>query len=188
MLFLMGRSFYPHEGALGNGSCPHHPRRSSADGRRFPAGRVRRAFLAQHPPHPAGIYPRDRPCDLGDRQEVRNAGSDRALDEIERLASWLDDRFRVPGTNIRFGLDALIGLVPGVGDSATFLVSAWLIVRARSLGLPGGVVARMALNVAIDLVIGTIPLLGDLFDLGFKANRRNVALVRRHLERRAQAG
>jgi hypothetical protein len=103
------------------------------------------------------------------------------LRRLEWLADLLDSRFRIPGTEIRIGLDPLIGLVPAVGDGASLLVSAYLVLRARRLGLPRRVLARMVLNLAIDGLVGTVPVLGDIFDIGFKANRRNIALVRRFL-------
>lgn len=121
---------------------------------------------------------------------MTSAGPQAQIERLERLAGWLDDRFRIPGTGLRFGLDALIGLVPGIGDTATAVSAAYLIARAAGLGVPRRILLRMAANAAIDLLVGTIPLLGDLFDIGFKANRRNVALLRRHagrLRRRAGA-
>ncbi|GLK77101.1 hypothetical protein GCM10008171_23550 [Methylopila jiangsuensis] len=102
------------------------------------------------------------------------------LDDLERLATLLDSRWRIPGTNWRFGLDAAVGLAPGVGDLAMGLVSAYMIKRASDLGAPGHVLARMVGNVALDTVVGSIPLLGSVFDVAFKANRRNMRLLRRH--------
>lgn len=101
--------------------------------------------------------------------------------EMEELADLLDSRFRVPGTSIRFGLDSLLGLVPGVGDGATAIAALYVVLRAHRLGVPRHLVLRMLGNVGLDALVGTIPLVGDLFDLGFKANRRNVALAKRHL-------
>jgi hypothetical protein len=103
---------------------------------------------------------------------------------LENLADWMDSRFRLPGTNIRFGLDSLLGLIPGLGDGVLALPSAYVVLAAHRLGVSPLVLARMAGNVGIDMVIGAIPVLGDLFDVGFKANRRNVALLRRHLSER----
>ena len=102
---------------------------------------------------------------------------------IEALATLLDTAFIIPGTNLRFGIDALIGLVPGIGDAVTTAVSLWLVKEARALGAPGHLVARMLGNIAIDGVVGAVPLLGDAFDLVWKSNRRNMHLLRRHLER-----
>jgi hypothetical protein len=101
---------------------------------------------------------------------------------VEALATLLDTALVVPGTNLRFGFDALIGLVPGIGDAVTMAVSLWLVKEARALGAPGHLVARMLGNIAIDSVVGAVPLLGDAFDLVWKSNRRNLHLLRRHLE------
>lgn len=109
------------------------------------------------------------------RQEAR-------LAEIEFLARLLDDRFRIPGTSIRFGLDGLVGLIPGLGDASTTVAALFLVYRARQLGVPKVVVARMVANVLADMTIGAIPLLGDIFDIAFKVNRRNLDLMRRHVE------
>lgn len=99
------------------------------------------------------------------------------LAHLRQLANVLDTAIRVPGTNIRLGLDALLGLVPGVGDVTTGLAALFVILSAARMGVPAPVLARMIANVAIDTAIGTIPLLGDLFDVGWKANSRNVALA-----------
>lgn len=93
----------------------------------------------------------------------------------------MDEAFRVPGTDIRFGLDPLLGLIPGVGDTAAGLVSVYLIGKARTLGVPFSTLLCMTWNMLVDWVIGSIPLLGDAFDVEFKANRRNVELIKRHL-------
>lgn len=105
------------------------------------------------------------------------------LDQIERLTQFLDEAFRIPGTNIRVGWDMLIGLVPGIGDVATAAMSAYLIHQARQAGASKWVIARMMGNVGLDLAVGAIPLLGDTFDLFFKSNRRNARLLKRHLDR-----
>jgi len=105
------------------------------------------------------------------------------LDELDRLARLLDSQWRVPGTGLTFGVDAVAGLVPGIGDLATGAVSAWIIHTAWRLGATRGVMGRMIANVVLDTAIGAIPLAGSVFDLFFKANNRNMALLRRHLER-----
>ncbi|WGH77931.1 DUF4112 domain-containing protein [Jannaschia ovalis] len=102
------------------------------------------------------------------------------LARLERLAVQLDSRFRLPGTRIRFGWDSIIGLVPGVGDVATLVPAAWIWLEAHRMGAPAGLKARMALNTGVDWILGSIPVVGDLFDVGIKANRRNVALLRAH--------
>lgn len=104
------------------------------------------------------------------------------IEELDRIAWWLDDRFRVPGLGWRFGLDGLVGLAPGAGDLASGAVSAYLMWRARKLGISNAILARMIWNVGIDVVVGSIPVLGSLFDFGWKANRRNIRLLRRHLD------
>ena len=100
---------------------------------------------------------------------------------LDALASLLDPAFIVPGTNIRFGVDALIGLVPGIGDVVTTLMSLYIVQEARALGAPRHLIARMLVNVALDGVVGAVPLLGDAFDVMWRANRRNMALLQRHL-------
>src|SRR5687767_3494445 len=104
---------------------------------------------------------------------------------LERLAYVLDDLVRVPGTNMRVGVDALIGLLPGGGDLAGGIMSAYTLVVATRLGAPPSVLLRIAANILTDMIVGTVPLLGDLFDAGWKANRRNVALLRRYLDKPA---
>ena len=95
----------------------------------------------------------------------------------------LDSQFRVPGTNIRFGLDAIIGLIPGLGDISTPVFAALLLLQGVRMRLPLVVQARMVLNAAIDMLLGFVPVLGDLADIGFKANLRNLALLERHSTR-----
>ncbi|MGC8202294.1 DUF4112 domain-containing protein [Aliiroseovarius sp. PTFE2010] len=108
---------------------------------------------------------------------------DHEVERLERLAVRMDSALRLPGTNIRFGWDSLLGLLPGVGDAATLAPTGYIIYRAHKLGAPLHIKARMGLNAGIDWVIGTVPLIGDIFDVGFKANRRNVALLKTHVER-----
>ena len=116
---------------------------------------------------------------------VGSGGRDRAatIREFERLARLLDTQWRIPGTGIRFGLDPVVGLIPGLGDAAAGLVSAYIVVLGARLGLPKHVLVRMVGNVAVDVVFGSVPLLGSVFDLFYKANRRNLRLLERHLER-----
>jgi hypothetical protein len=102
------------------------------------------------------------------------------LERIRSLATVLDDAVRVPGTNVRFGLDAVLGLVPGAGDAVTGAMAAYAMVLAARLGAPPVIIARMAMNVLIDVATGTIPVLGDIFDVGWKANRKNVQLLERY--------
>ena len=102
---------------------------------------------------------------------------------IDALATLLDTALVIPGTGIRFGLDALIGLFPVVGDTITTALSLFIVHEAYQLGVPGHVVARMLANVALDGVLGAVPLVGDAFDVLWRANRRNVRLLMEWLER-----
>jgi uncharacterized protein DUF4112 len=124
------------------------------------------------------IRRRDTPDNSADRW----SGGVLPLDaDIEFLAGILDDRFRIPGTNIRFGLDAIIGLIPGVGDAISATLSSYLIWRAHQLGVSKLTLLRMAGNTAVDTVVGAVPLLGDVIDVSFRANRRNLELLRRQM-------
>lgn len=141
---------------------------------------------------PVAVQTRELPrgARLRRGRDVSEHGS--SLQELERLAHLLDDRFRLPGTNLRFGLDGLLGLVPGVGDAVAGLIGLYLIRQARRHGAPGWLIARMLGNVGLDTLLGSVPLVGDLFDFAYKSNRRNVRLLLRHLERsrsdKARAG
>ena len=103
-----------------------------------------------------------------------------ALDALRRWAVLLDSRFRVPGTSIRFGLDAIVGLIPGIGDISTPVFAALLLLQAVRMRLPLVVQARMVFNAALDMLMGLVPILGDLVDIAWKANLRNLALLERH--------
>ena len=102
------------------------------------------------------------------------------LQKLERLADLLDSRWRIPGTNWRFGVDAVAAVVPLAGSLSTAPASAYMIKRAHDLGAPGHVLARMVGNVAFDAVVGSIPVVGPVVDLAVKANRRNMRMLRRH--------
>jgi hypothetical protein len=105
-----------------------------------------------------------------------------ALARLEWLVRLLDERFSLGG--FRFGLDGLLGLVPGIGDSIGALASAWLVLEARRLGAPRAILLRMIANLLLDYLVGAIPAVGDLFDFAFKANRRNLDLLRSALAAR----
>lgn len=107
--------------------------------------------------------------------------TDDPLGRVRTLTRLLDSVVRVPGTSMRFGLDPIIGLVPGFGDVAGAALSGYVVLLASRFGAPTTVIVRMLGNVAVDTVVGTVPLLGDLFDAGFKSNTRNLALLERHL-------
>ena len=104
---------------------------------------------------------------------------DRALRDLSGLVRLWDEAIRIPGLGWRIGLDAIVGLVPGVGDLIGAVVSSYLVVVAARLGVGTPILARMVANVAIDALVGAIPIAGDLFDVGWKANRRNYDLLAR---------
>ncbi|MEZ5824078.1 MAG: DUF4112 domain-containing protein [Geminicoccaceae bacterium] len=108
---------------------------------------------------------------------------ERGVDRLRSLASLLDDRFEVPGLGVRFGLDGLIGLVPGIGDTITSALGLLIVGEAWRLGCRKRTLMKMLGNLGLDWGVGLVPLLGDLLDFGFKSNRRNVALVLEELER-----
>jgi hypothetical protein len=102
------------------------------------------------------------------------------MDALRRWAVLLDSAFKVPGTNVRFGLDAIIGLVPGLGDLVAPVFTVILLATALRMRVPVVVVARMVLNAGIDMVLGLVPLAGDVADVFWKADLRNMALLERH--------
>ncbi len=107
---------------------------------------------------------------------------------IEALSKLLDVAFILPGTNIRYGIDGLIGLVPIVGDLLTTAISLWIVREARALGAPKHVVARMLGNVALDGVVGLVPFAGDAFDVMFRANMRNMRILKRWMDKQPRSG
>jgi len=112
-----------------------------------------------------------------------NLTREQRLARLEALAKLLDVAFILPGTNIRYGIDGLIGLIPVVGDLITTAISLWLVREARALGAPWHITARMLGNVALDGVVGMVPLAGDAFDVMFRANIRNVRLLKRWMDK-----
>ena len=120
--------------------------------------------------HPQ-FFAADHARDTGDRATVAR---------LEALARLLDGAFAIPGTNQRVGLDAMIGLVPVLGSAATAVVSAYIIMEARRLGLPRWKVARMIGNLALDSMVGSIPIAGNVFDVFFRSNQRNVRILLDH--------
>jgi hypothetical protein len=111
----------------------------------------------------------------------------RRLDRLHRVGWLLDSSLPIPGTRYRLGIDQVIGLVPGIGDLIGGVLSLYIIVEASRMGVPHGLLARMGWNVAIDTLVGEVPILGDLFDIAFKANIRNLALLDGYLRRPAEA-
>ena len=102
---------------------------------------------------------------------------------LEAMELLLERAFTVPGTNMRVGLDAIVGLVPVVGDLITTAMGAWMVWEARNLGMSKFQLARMAGNVGVDTVIGAVPLVGDLFDFAFRSNSRNLRIIKRWLDK-----
>jgi hypothetical protein len=149
----------------------------------------------------AGDLANDNGCDQGclkmpttresnaiEPELITGSASDAArIKRIRTLAKLLDNAFGIPGTNWRFGWDSLIGLVPGGGDLATALLASYIVAEAAKLGVPRRTLWRMLANVAIDMAGGAVPFAGDIFDFAFKANRKNLKLVEKHLEQRGAA-
>ncbi len=102
---------------------------------------------------------------------------------LEKLATLLDTALVVPGTRFRFGIDGLLGLAPGVGDLLATGLSLYIVYEAHRLGAPKPVLARMLGNVALDGLIGAVPVAGDVFDVLWRANKRNMRILREHLDR-----
>lgn len=110
------------------------------------------------------------------KKELRR---EREVEEsLETLSRWLDDLIRIPGVGWRFGLDSLVGLIPGVGDTATTLVSFYILASAVRYRVPKVTILRMALNIAIDYLVGIVPVVGDLFDFAWKSNKMNMELLK----------
>src|SRR5262245_41861835 len=106
---------------------------------------------------------------------------DEAHRRLRRIAKLMDSEFRVPVIGVRVGADALLGLVPGIGDALSGLVGAYLIYEAQRLGVPRAALLRMIANVVFDTVIGTIPVAGDIWDFFFRSNDRNMQILARHI-------
>jgi Domain of unknown function (DUF4112) len=103
------------------------------------------------------------------------------LKRVRLLSRLLDEQFRIPGTTYRVGLDGLLGLIPGVGDAAGALLSTYILYEAMRLGVPKTLLLRMVTNIGIDTVGGAIPVVGDIFDIAWKANKKNAALLHAYL-------
>jgi hypothetical protein len=120
---------------------------------------------------------------LFDFIKVSALSSDAALRRLQTVANLLDSAFVIPGTKQRVGLDAIIGLIPGLGDVATTLLSSYIVWEARNLGVSKFALARMLANLGIHAAVGSIPLVGDVFDAFFRVNQRNMRILRAQLER-----
>jgi hypothetical protein len=104
-----------------------------------------------------------------------------SIERVRALARLLDSAVTIPGTKIRFGADSIVGLIPGIGDVAGAVLSGYIVLVATQLGASAPVVTRMLLNIGVDTVVGSIPVLGDVFDVAWRSNQKNVALLESHL-------
>src|ERR1700741_1735283 len=125
---------------------------------------------------PETVDRKPQPGTPGDQPEHPSAQTSESQD-VEKLARWMDTVFEIPGIRFRFGLDALLGLLPGAGDFATSAVSIYILTAAQRHGVSRVTLARMGLNIMIDLVFGAVPFIGDFFDAYWKSNHRNVELL-----------
>jgi hypothetical protein len=124
--------------------------------------------------------------DFGSANPFGNLTREQRLARLDAVAKLLDIAFILPGTNVRYGIDGIIGLIPVVGDVIATAFSLWLVREARALGAPWHITARMLGNVAIQGVVGAVPVAGDAFDVLFRANIRNVRMLRRWMDRQAR--
>lgn len=115
---------------------------------------------------------------------TRTSDPVRSRNRIARIARLLDSAIAIPGTRIRLGLDPIIGLIPGAGDAVTTALSAYVVYEAYRAGLPAALILRMALNVVIDLIVSAVPVLGDIGDIFWRANQRNLAIFDDYLATR----
>lgn len=121
------------------------------------------------------------------RDIARTAAPSSAVLRMQTIANILDSAFVIPGTKQRVGIDAIIGLIPGAGDVVTTILSSYIIWEARNLGVSRTALARMLTNLGIHAVVGSLPLIGDIFDAFFRVNQRNMRIVRSELEKRSAA-
>lgn len=123
-------------------------------------------------------------------QDTRQSDSEQKesnhVSDVEALARLLDSRFNIPGFNMKFGIDSLIGLIPVVGDIFTALLGLYIIGRAILLGGSATLIVRMFINLIIDAVLGAFPFLGDVFDLAFRSNSMNINMLIKHLEKKGK--
>jgi len=104
------------------------------------------------------------------------------IEHVESLARLMDSQFHIPGTSLKLGLDTIIGLIPGIGDTIGLLVAGYIVGQSAHIGIPKRTVLQMIFNIFIDWLIGLVPIIGDIFDMGWKGNNKNAALLRKHFE------
>lgn len=126
----------------------------------------------------------EEPGTWSDEQDELRRQRMAALERLDTIATFLDAEWRIPGTKVQFGLDPVVSLVPVVGDVAAGLMAAYVIHQAARHGAPRRLVFQMMMNVGIDVVFGSVPIAGTVFDVLFRASKRNVRLLRQHLEER----
>jgi len=124
----------------------------------------------------------DEPGTWSEEQDELHRQRRAALERLETFATWLDAEWRIPFTRIRFGVDPLISLVPVAGDAVAGLMSAYLVHQAARHGAPRHLILRMMMNVGIDFAFGSVPIVGTIFDVAFKASKRNARLLREYLQ------
>ena len=122
------------------------------------------------------------PDDIPPSEKPQTPDYETTVESIEALASLMDSQFQLPGTKINLGLDTIIGLIPGIGDTVGLGVAGYIVMRGAQMGVPKHKLAGMGANIFVDWLIGTIPIIGDLFDVGWKANNRNARIIREHYE------
>ena len=113
---------------------------------------------------------------------TRASTPNESLRRVRAVATVLDEAVRIPGTGLRFGIDPVVGLIPGLGDLLGGVASVYILLEAARAGAPASVLLRMALNVGVDTIVGGLPVIGDLFDFAWKSNTRNAQLLARHVE------
>ena len=128
----------------------------------------------------SAAYRNNRIMARGYEKPARGTSDESRLHRLDKLAQILDTAFRIPGTQFRVGLDGLLGLIPGIGDTIGAAFSAYIVLEAARLGAPKRILLRMIRNLAVETLVGLVPILGDIFDIAWKANVRNLALLREH--------
>jgi hypothetical protein len=116
------------------------------------------------------------------RASMNITDKQRVKKRLDRLAWYLDNSIQLPGLNVRVGIDPLVGLIPGIGDTIGAIMSSYILSEAARLGAPKSILLKMAFNIAVDALAGTLPIFGDLFDFGWKTNQRNARILGDYLD------